>query len=174
MKALASFLLFSVVLGAGCIHFPQAESFNSCGTFAITNSAGVSTGTVVWGNRHDANTNDIQFVLILPETAEAGCGAQSWGGGYYVYGDLKIKSNGHRWKIEARRTMNTRLESLQLFDSTAQMEMKVYLQLGRYWRVSENGMVARLDTVDEAITRKVLHESEVGRIYSMRAPSFGK
>jgi hypothetical protein len=176
MKVLLSFLLLSFVLAVGCRHapppLPKPERFRDSGSFELTNNAGVKMGTVIWVSQQDTKTNDIQFVLILPVTTEVTSGGGSWGNVYYAYWDAKLKSNGHLWKIETRKATNARLHWLQVFNYANQTATVVQLQLGRYWQVSDDGTLVRLDAVDEAITQKVLHEGEVLLKETMSTPAF--
>ena len=154
MKALASLLLLSLMFATGCSRSASSRRTAGSGEFTLTNNA-AAIGTVFWGNLHDATTNEIQYVLILPKTTEAVLHGQTQNDASYSCGDFKLERNGHQWRIEAFGTLSNGTKSLQISDMTAQTVTSVTLPLGRFWRVSEDGTPTRLDKIDEAITQEI-------------------
>jgi hypothetical protein len=160
MRTLPGFLLLSLIFCAGCV---GTTNFNSLltsqsigwGNFAFTNNAGDSLGKVFYGNLHDATTNDIQFVLILPETHELGISGRAWGNTSYRCCDLTIRSTGHQWKIEAYRVSQIGPRSLRITDVTDRTARDVDLSVSRFWQVSEDGMLTPLGSVDDTIARTI-------------------
>jgi hypothetical protein len=153
-----SLLLGSLIFGAGCATPAKVERFTSYGYFNFTNSVGV-VNSVFWRNHHDATTNDIGFVLVLPETAEASDGGQSRGYALYHYCDLKLKHNDRRWKIEAYKDFKAGFQQLHIMDLTARTVSRVDLERSRFWQVSEDGTLTPLDRLDETISRSIVRGS---------------
>ena len=151
-------LLLSLALLAGCSPAPKDLRVDGSGSFILTNI----TGTVFWGHVQDSKTNDLQFILLLPETDQFGSGSQTHGDGSYDYCDLKTKRDGHQWKIEARGNLNTGTKSLRLSDLTANTATNIDLGRGRLWQISDDKLLIPLDKIDPTITERVLHESEAG------------
>lgn len=166
MNASLTCLLLSLALLAGCSQAPNNERMAGCGEFTFTNS----TGTVFWGNLQDSATNDIQYVLVLPEADHAGCGSQTRGDITCNYCDLQTKRDGHQWKIVANGSLKTGTESLWFSDLTANTVTNIDLNRSRIWRISDDGISVPLDKTDSAIMERVLHESEAGfkQIQSLR------
>jgi hypothetical protein len=167
MNTLLPCLLLPPALLAGCSHSPQNERVDGSGYFTLTNG----TGTVFWGHLQDSKTNNLQFVLLLPETAQVGPGGgQTRGDGSYDYFNLKTKRDGHQWRIEANGNLNTGTESLRLYDLTAHTATNIDLDRSRLWQISNDKILTPLDKIDPTIIERVLHESESGfeRIQSLR------
>lgn len=153
------YILLSLALLAGCSPSPETERLNGSGYFTLTNSP----GTVFWANLEDSATNDIQFVLLLPEADEIGCaggGGPEGGDTTYDYWSLKTRRDGHQWEIEASGTMKTGTESLRLSDLTANTVTNINLSRSRTWRISDDWTLTPLDKIDPTITERVLHQSE--------------
>ena len=151
-------LLVSLALLAGCSHAPKDLRVDGCGSFTLSNM----TGTVFWGHVQDSTTNDLQFILLLPETDQFGSGNQMHGDDSYDYCNLKTKRDGHQWKIEANGNLNTGTESLRLSDLTANIVTNIDLGRSRLWQISDDRLLFPLDKIDPTIYEKVLNESEAG------------
>ena len=157
MNALLTSLLLLAIL-AGCSPAPKDLRVDGSGSFTLTNT----TDTVFWGHVQDSKTNDLQFILLLPEADQFGSGSQMHGDASYDYCDLKTKRDGHQWKIEANGNLNTGTESLRLSDLTANTVTNIDLGRSRLWQISDDRLLIPLDKIDPTITERVLHESEAG------------
>lgn len=154
MNTLLPFLLMSLALLAGCSS-PAPESrpgprelrVNGSGEFTLTNV----TGTVFWGHVQDSKTNDLQFILLLPEAVECGGGNQTHADFFYDYCHLKTRRDGHQWKIEAVGNLNTGTDSLRLSDVTANTATTVDLRQSRTWHISDDGILIPLNEIDPRI-----------------------
>jgi hypothetical protein len=144
MNALLPSLL-SLALLAGCSPAPKDLRVDGSGSFTLTNT----TGTVFWGHVQDSKTNDLQFILLLPDTDQFGSGSQT-------------QRDGHQWKIEARGNLNTGTESLRFSDLTANTVTNIDLGRSRLWQISDDRLLIPLDKIDPTITERVLYESEAG------------
>ncbi len=166
MNTSLAYLTLSLLLLAGCSPAPKTERVDGSGCFMLTNTP----GTVFWGHIQDAATNDIQFVLLLPENDQFGNGTQSHGDTTYDYCDLKSKPDGHEWKIEAQGNLEAGTAVLRFSDLTAGTVTNIDLSRSRFWQISADRVLIPLDKIDPAIMKTVLHESEAGfkRIQSRR------
>lgn len=160
MRTLAACILCSLFFWTGCHRFAKADRLNSSGDFTHTNNAGVSIGTVCWNSLQDAATNNIQFILLLPETTGIGSGGQTRGNANYDYWNLTLKTNGHQWKIEAHGDMDAGIGSLEILDATAGSEWSVDLRRGRFWQVSEAGVLTPLSNVDGVVAGRIAQQAE--------------
>jgi len=158
MKALLSSLLLSLALLAGCSTAPEDLRVHGSGFFTLTNG----TSTVFWGHVQDSKTNDLRFILLLPESDQLANGGQTRGGASYDYFNLKTKRDGHHWKLEWNRNLHDGVGVLRLTDLTAKTLTMVDLGRSRLWKISDDKDLIPLDKFDSTITERVLHESESG------------
>lgn len=160
MKTPIASLLLGLALLTGCGHSSEKMRSDGTGFFTLTNQP----GTVYWGYLHDSTTNDIQFVLLLPDADQTGPngveGRQRPGYDYYDYFYLKTKRNSHQWKIEADVSQKTGTGSLQFSDLTANTATNIDLGRSRVWQISDDGRFTPLDKIDAPIAKRVLAETE--------------
>ena len=159
MKTLLAFLFGLLILGTGCNPSNKLGRLSSSGDFTLTNNTGI-IGEVIWGSLREESTNDVQFILVLPVSTELGTRSGTQHDFNYDYWTLTLKTNGHRWRIEAEGTMKAGFQSLQLRDLTAQHTWTLDLKVSRFWRVSEQGIFTRLDSVGETITETIRRTSQ--------------
>ena len=112
-------------------------------------------GSVYWCVLAKPETNQIQFVLLLPVTATVGSGNHCWPDHAYNYCDLQIKSTSHQWKIENLLDWKTGVHTVQLRDVTANTTGTLTLDKGRFWQLDDTGNAKRLETIDPAIQAQI-------------------
>jgi hypothetical protein len=126
---------------------------NMSGTFSR------DAGSVYWRVMSKAETNQIQFVLLLPVASAMDLGNDAaWPADGNDYCDLQVKSNGHRWTIENMTDPKTRVQKLQLHDVTTKTTSDLNLEHGRFWELNDAGRATQLEVIDSNTLARIFAE----------------
>lgn len=164
-------LLLSLALLVGCSLPHKNDRAEGTAFFELPKNR----GDVLWASLEDLTTNDLQFVLLLPEceavTSESRKGSKATDSTYDC-SVLKTKRDGHQWKIEADGNMTTGTHSLRFSDLTANTFTNIDLKRSRMWRISDDSTLIPLDKIDPAITESISdqYESFKNRIRFAKMP----
>jgi hypothetical protein len=129
------------------------KGMNLAGTFSR------DTGSVYWCVLSRPETNEIQFVLLLPVTTTMELGNDAaWPDDGNDYCILQVKSNRHQWKIENVVDRKTGVQTVQLRDMTANTNSVLSLDKGRFWQLDDAAHTTRLETIDAATLARIMSE----------------
>ena len=139
------------------------KGMNMAGTFSR------DSGSVYWCVLSRPETNQIQFVLLLPVTTTIDLGNDAaWPDDGNDYCILQVKSNRHQWKIEDivdgkpvdGKTVDgkTGVQTVQLRDLTTNTNSVLSLDKGRFWQLDDAGRATRLETIDAATLARIMSE----------------
>jgi hypothetical protein len=137
---------------------PKAERFHSSGYFTHSDTIGV-----YWSTWLEPQTNQIRFVILLPEMDQVDIGRVTMHHSTDEFCNLKMKRSGHEWRIESSGTVNMGVETIRFFDKTANTVTNLDLRQSRLWRLSDNGILTPIEKLDPDIAGKILSESESRR-----------
>lgn len=129
------------------------KGMNMAGTFSR------DSGSVYWCVLSRPETNQIQFVLLLPVTTTMDLeNDANWPVEGNDYCNLQVKSNRHQWKIENIIDGKTGIQTVQLRDETAKTNSVLNLDKGRFWQLDDATHATRLETIDAATMARILSE----------------
>lgn len=120
-------------------------------------------GSIYWCVLSKPETNQIQFVIMLPATTTTGpAGGDAWPsrGDDYCY--LQVKGNGHQWKIENIMDWKSGVQTVRLRDLTANTISSLGLNEGRFWKLDGEGHATPLETIDAATMTKIFSQVKAG------------
>lgn len=129
------------------------KGVNMAGTFSR------DAGSVYWCVLSRSQTNEIQFILLLPVTTTIDLGSDAtWPADGNDYCILQVKSNRHQWKIENIVDGKTAVQTVHLRDMTANTNSVLNLEKGRFWQLDDAAHATRLETIDAATLARIMSE----------------
>ncbi|HUA65897.1 MAG TPA: hypothetical protein VME24_08625 [Alphaproteobacteria bacterium] len=121
-------------------------------------------GSVYWSVLSKPETNQLQFVLLLPVTTTFDWSdSANWPVDGNDYCLVQVKSNRHQWKLENFVDPKTGVQIVQLRDVTANTTNVLSLDKGRFWQLDDAGRATRLETADAATLARIMREVETNQ-----------